>query len=285
MKVAAALFLAATAAVQAVSAASVYVYGSNVNVRSAAGSCATHPSTKCASLTQITKKTVTAKCQRTGDTVTVKGVGSNNWWTQVTANGKTGWVTNLYIRGGHKIAGVPDCTSSSTPAKPKPTTAPANNNSPCNVPKTRQGIVDAAMWAHNTGKTIYYTQDVTPRWEGIRNKLCPHKSLPKHADCSSFTTWIYWSAFGKGTDKLSGEKWKGGNTASLKNHGKRVSLAEAKIGDLVFYENPAHVTILVQKNPAKVISYGRTGTVHLLAIDPHTKVHGTHSQIRTYPVF
>ncbi|KAJ3040652.1 hypothetical protein HDV00_010677 [Rhizophlyctis rosea] len=282
MKVSASLLLAASAAIQAVSATTVYVYGSHVNVRSQAGSCATHPSTKCAALTQITKAKVTAKCQRTGDSVSVSGVGTNNWWTLVTANGKTGWVTNLYIQGGHKIAGVPDCTKS-TPAKttkpaPKPTKAPSNN-SPCGVAKTRQGIVNAAMWAHKYGRSITYTQG-SSRWYGIKHKLCPYHALPKFADCSSFTTWIYWSAFGKGSDKLNGQRWSAGYTGTMQDHGKRVSFAQAKVGDLVFYTGPDHVTILVSKSPARVISYGSTGTVHLIPMNWKKP-----SQIRSYESF
>ncbi|KAJ3040653.1 hypothetical protein HDV00_010678 [Rhizophlyctis rosea] len=122
------IFIAALAAAQAVAAKNVYIYGKNVNVRSNSGSCATKPSTSCASFAQLTHKTVEAKCQRTGQSVTVSGVGTNNWWTLVKVNNRWGWVTNLYIQGGHKISGVPDCTSSSTPAPTKP--APSKGNLP-----------------------------------------------------------------------------------------------------------------------------------------------------------
>ncbi|KAJ3037716.1 hypothetical protein HDV00_001365 [Rhizophlyctis rosea] len=118
MKIATILFTALAAA-QAVSAKTVYIYGTKVNVRTNSGSCATKPSTSCAAFTSLTHANVEAKCQRQGASVTVSGVGTNNWWTLVKVGSRWGWVTNLYVQGGHKIAGVPDCTSSSTPA-PKP---------------------------------------------------------------------------------------------------------------------------------------------------------------------
>ncbi|KAJ3039958.1 hypothetical protein HDV00_011624 [Rhizophlyctis rosea] len=128
MKVAA-LLITALAAAQAVAAKTVYIYGSNVNVRSNSGSCATKPSTSCKAFTSVTRVNVEAKCQRQGSSVTISGVGTNNWWTLVKAKGQWGWVTNLYIRGGHKISGVPDCTSSSTPAPSKPAPSTSRKHS------------------------------------------------------------------------------------------------------------------------------------------------------------
>jgi hypothetical protein len=56
-----------------------------------------------------------AKCQKQGETVSDLGY-TNNWWTDVlTPNGHEGWVTNIYIKGGTKIAGVPDCTAAAPP--------------------------------------------------------------------------------------------------------------------------------------------------------------------------
>ncbi|KAJ3170886.1 hypothetical protein HDU87_008652 [Geranomyces variabilis] len=149
--------------------------------------------------------------------------------------------------------------------------------SPCGVTKSRAGIVAAALQAHNTGKTISYTQAAGPRWAGIHDGLCPNKNqLPPTADCSSFVTWIYWSAYGNGADFLNAEHWGAGYTGTLQDHGKSVSLADAQPGDLVFY--PGHVAILYTKSPAQVLNYGSTGPVKVLGID----VPGQHDQIRSY---
>jgi len=50
-------------------------------------------------------------CQTQGQYVNDPAVGGNNWWTAVQefAGSDIAWVNNLYIRGGEKIAGVPDC--------------------------------------------------------------------------------------------------------------------------------------------------------------------------------
>ncbi|KAJ3293467.1 hypothetical protein HK104_004438 [Borealophlyctis nickersoniae] len=157
--------------------------------------------------------------------------------------------------------------------------APPAGSSPCAVPKTRDGIVKAAMWAHNSGTQIHYTQS-SPRWSGISQHHCPHQSLPPDADCSSFATWIYWSAFGNQADILNGQSWKAGYTGTMQDHGRRVSFADAKLGDLVFYSDPAHVTILVDKSPAKVVSFGSSGPVNYVNMNYRTV-----TEIRTYDFF
>lgn len=55
--------------------------------------------------------TTDALCQKQGQTVSDPAVGTNNWWTAVMefSGSDLAWVNNLYIRGGQKIAGVPDC--------------------------------------------------------------------------------------------------------------------------------------------------------------------------------
>ncbi|WP_328349953.1 peptidase M23 [Streptomyces sp. NBC_00457] len=52
-----------------------------------------------------------AVCQKQGQTVTDPGVGTNSWWTAVQefAGSDIAWVSNLYLQGGEKIEGVPDC--------------------------------------------------------------------------------------------------------------------------------------------------------------------------------
>jgi serine/threonine protein kinase len=87
----------------------VSIWHAGVTVRSAAGACGTAPSTKCAIVDKLYVESTVAVCSARGQTITDLGY-TNNWWTYVRGHSKHwGWVNNIYIRGGHKIAGVPDC--------------------------------------------------------------------------------------------------------------------------------------------------------------------------------
>ena len=150
------------------------------------------------------------------------------------------------------------------------------NGSPCKVPPTRQGIVDAAMWAHSSGKYINYSQGGS-RWSGISQKTCPYQGVPHITDCSAFVTWLYWSAFGNGKDFVNGQDWKAGYTGSMGSHGTPVSLAQARPGDVVLYGSHPyhHATLYVGNN--KVISFGANGPAKLLPINYRGDYH-----IRSY---
>ncbi|HEY1350423.1 MAG TPA: hypothetical protein VGF67_12445 [Ktedonobacteraceae bacterium] len=93
---------------------SVYVWGTNVNARYSSPlgismpSCHYFPSTSCPVEGHFTQQTVTAICQQAGQTVTAEGI-TNNWWSLIIGFGTQVWVSNIYIRGGQKIDGVPDC--------------------------------------------------------------------------------------------------------------------------------------------------------------------------------
>ncbi|MFJ4468060.1 peptidase M23 [Streptomyces sp. NPDC089424] len=92
---------------------SVYIWATNVNVRhdGADADCVFYPSRASCPTVVATVSRTTAKghCQREGETIHDSGY-SNRWWTLVElADGKIGWVNNIYIQGGEKIAGVPDC--------------------------------------------------------------------------------------------------------------------------------------------------------------------------------
>ncbi|MFG3659768.1 peptidase M23 [Streptomyces sp. NPDC047706] len=92
---------------------SVYIWATNVNVRhdGADADCVFHPSrASCPTVVAtVSRTTARGHCQRIGETVRDSGY-SNRWWTLVElADGKIGWVNNIYIQGGEKIAGVPDC--------------------------------------------------------------------------------------------------------------------------------------------------------------------------------
>ncbi|MFF8828488.1 peptidase M23 [Streptomyces sp. NPDC015131] len=113
MAVAAPGVTAAPAAPAAATATTpVYVWASNVNVRHdpADANCWFHPSRSCPVVATVSRVTVQAHCQRAGETVHDSGY-TNKWWSYVrTPGGQLGFINNIYLQGGEKIAGVPDCT-------------------------------------------------------------------------------------------------------------------------------------------------------------------------------
>jgi hypothetical protein len=88
--------------------ASVYIYATEVNVHWD-NACKT-PKVSCQVKAMVNPGTYKALCQKAGESVSDLGY-TNKWWTDMQApNGYWGWVTNIYIQGDVKIAGVPDCT-------------------------------------------------------------------------------------------------------------------------------------------------------------------------------
>ena len=95
------------------------------------------------------------------------------------------------------------------------------------------------MLAHES--EIHYTQDPVARWEGMTKKLRVVKGqFPKHADCSSMTTWMLWNALTHAKHDLSipdvvnGKDWKSGYTGTQRDHGRRVT-GHLIVGDLIHY--------------------------------------------------
>ncbi len=91
------------------------------------------------------------------------------------------------------------------------------------------------------------------RWYGIDGYICPvNKKVPPCADCSSFVSWLFWTAYGLGTDKFNGAnpKWTYGYTGSMMTKGALVSNWQTNIkpGDLVFTNSGNHVQIYVGNN-------------------------------------
>ncbi|MET9579820.1 peptidase M23 [Streptomyces massasporeus] len=82
----------------------VYIWATDVNLRQ-------QPTTDSPRLAVRSQWWGDALCQKQGQTVHDPAVGTNNWWTAVMefSGSDIAWVNNLYIRGGEKIAGVPDC--------------------------------------------------------------------------------------------------------------------------------------------------------------------------------
>ncbi|MDX6758828.1 MULTISPECIES: hypothetical protein [Streptomyces] len=94
-------------------ATAVYIWATNVNVRydGADADCVHHPSrASCVKIVAtVSRTTAEGMCQHPGEEIVDSGY-RNRWWTLLKLPGGTiGWVNNIYIQGGEKIAGVPDC--------------------------------------------------------------------------------------------------------------------------------------------------------------------------------
>jgi len=117
----------------------------------------------------------------------------------------------------------------------------------------RQGIYTAAMAIYNQRAHEHYTQG-SSRWSGITGHVRP-PSAPTYSDCSSSTTWAYWTVFGNGPDLLNGQNWAAGYTGSMSTRGTSTPCSSMTMGDLAFYGHPiSHVAISV--GGGKVVSHG-----------------------------
>lgn len=142
----------------------------------------------------------------------------------------------------------------------------------------RMKIVQAAFLGYRNRNNIHYTQGPS-RWQGIDDKRRPPR-YPNWADCSSFSTWVYWLYFGFGVDFINDAYWKAGYTGTQIANGRVVSYGKAKPGDLVFY-GPSywsikHVAIYVGNG--MVVSHGSEVGPSYYQID----YRGDRQQIRTY---
>lgn len=134
---------------------------------------------------------------------------------------------------------------------------------------------------------VHYTQG-PERWDGIDLKLDPRKGqYPKHGDCSSTTTWALWVAlhlrFGL-ADIVNGDRWEGGYTGTMAQHGRQVQRRDNAIrGDLVLYgPAPAFEHVVMVEgwwhDKCYVISHGSEAGPFELPID----YRGDIGQIRRY---
>lgn len=104
---------ASTASTASAAATSVYIWATNVNVRydGADADCVHYPSRgSCVKIVAtVSRTTAEGMCQHPGEEIVDSGY-RNRWWTLLKLpDGTIGWVNNIYIQGGEKIAGVPDC--------------------------------------------------------------------------------------------------------------------------------------------------------------------------------
>ncbi|MFG2339466.1 peptidase M23 [Streptomyces yangpuensis] len=104
---------ASPASSMSAAATSVYIWATQVNVRydGADADCVHYPSRgSCVKIVAtVSRTTAEGMCQHPGEEIVDSGY-RNRWWTLLRLpDGTIGWVNNIYIQGGEKIAGVPDC--------------------------------------------------------------------------------------------------------------------------------------------------------------------------------
>ena len=124
----------------------------------------------------------------------------------------------------------------------------------------RQAVVNEAMWGYNNRGRIHY------RMSRPMPSLNAGHRLSQTHDCSGFATACYKRAQAADPNGLG---YSGlGYTGTLAVHGRSVSRAAARPGDLVFYGRGypyTHVAIYVGNG--RVISHGSEGGPYLLNID------------------
>lgn len=128
----------------------------------------------------------------------------------------------------------------------------------------RKRIVAAMLVLYNHRAAVHYTQG-SRRMDGVILRLHPPQ-FPRYADCSSAATWAYYAA---GAPDPNGANYNGtGYTGTLSRRGRKVSLQEAKPGDLVFY-GPGwpwgHVAVYI--GGGRVLSHGSEAGPYLLPVD------------------
>lgn len=122
--------------------------------------------------------------------------------------------------------------------------------------RKRNAAVAYALWGYNNRVQIGY----------LERRLMQHMNelelLPVEEDCSEFATK---DAKFSGSHDPNGQNYNGvGNTSYMRAHSQRISLAEAKPGDLIHYDGPQHVAVYIGNG--RVISHGsEIGPLLLLA--------------------
>jgi cell wall-associated NlpC family hydrolase len=111
--------------------------------------------------------------------------------------------------------------------------------------KTRAAIVATAFYGYSHRGDILYRQYRPVTDTG------PPPNVPGYCDCSSFAEWCYKSA---GAPDPGGHGWGFGNTWTMQEHGRSVTVGQLEPGDLVFYSRPDHVGVYV--GAGRVIEHG-----------------------------
>ena len=108
---------------------------------------------------------------------------------------------------------------------------------------------------------VHYTEDLSLRWQGIRDRILIRQGrYITEGDCSSTATWLLWNAlqiaYGIG-DVVNGEGWAAGNTSTMATHGRPLPHgAPQRVGDLVLYGPPPADHVAVCLGGGYVFSHG-----------------------------
>jgi hypothetical protein len=108
----------------------------------------------------------------------------------------------------------------------------------------RELATRAALLSLHHAPQVHYSQTSPHRWDGINKKLlAAHGEYPTITDCSGSVTW--WLAQPllfrfKMPDIVNGEKWRGGWTGTLCEHGREVHHVKNVLrADVVLYGSGA----------------------------------------------
>jgi cell wall-associated NlpC family hydrolase len=124
----------------------------------------------------------------------------------------------------------------------------------------RQKIVATAMHGVANRYGIHYTQS-SLRMMGVRYRIKP-PGYPRYEDCSSFATWCYWVA---GVNDPNGLGYNGfGFTGTLAANGTRISTAQMRPGDLIFYGSYPHSHVTIYVGSGRCVSHGNESGPSLL---------------------
>jgi cell wall-associated NlpC family hydrolase len=110
---------------------------------------------------------------------------------------------------------------------------------------------------------IHYTQKWPERWWGIQH-ACTGKNQPRFADCSAYTTWIFWWCRkylrgSAGEDIVNGQDWKAGYTGTQLQYGRthKQGVGAWYPGrTLVFYGKPTVSHVAIYVGDGMVVSHG-----------------------------
>jgi hypothetical protein len=125
----------------------------------------------------------------------------------------------------------------------------ASGLGPHDQQRARQMVVQACALLLAHPADVHYTMDRPAelaaqggkprRWDGINLGLRAWRGeYPHYGDCSSTFTWLVWQGLGHFglADHVNGERWRGGYTGTLLDHGRPVhDVGKVKIGDALIY--------------------------------------------------